>query len=615
MPTQPLIDLDAMLSASSGLKWAKPLAPFIKSFFKINRVNDDYAAFCDQYERGDLGDTHFFVAGLRYLGVEYEISEEDLQKIPQTGPLMVVANHPYGGIDGLVMGAVLTQARPDARLLANELLCKIEPIRPYVFGVDVFGGKNAARKNLRSMKQSLKWLDSGGCIATFPSGTVSHFSWKNLMVVDPPWNPHITSMAQRTEASVLPLFFPGRNSLFFQLAGLIHPLLRTLMLAREMARLKGHTISVRVGKPVLPGRLKTAGNLTEATQHIRLKTYVLRDRAKEPGNQKIRKFPLALPVKKTVYQPVVPAIEPHLMEAEIAALPETAVLFTHGVFDIYIARAEEIPHTLRELGRLREITFREIGEGTGMPIDLDEFDPHYLHLFMWNREALEVVGAYRVGLTDTIMNTLGKKGLYTTTLFKLKHEFLEELNPAIELGRSFIRIEYQRKQATLSMLWKGIGSFLGRNPQYARVFGPVSITAEYSSISKDLMVQFLKEKKLHPSLSKMVKARHPHRSKRLRSRFHESMRENANSLDDVSAMISEIEFDQKGVPVLLKHYLKLNGVMLCFNRDPKFSDVVDGLILVDLEQGDPHVLGRYLGIESMRKFRAYREGTKDLQEV
>ncbi len=604
---QPLIDLDAILANRRGLKWVKPFAPFIKSFFKLNMLNEDYASFCRLYENGDLGESNFFVAVLRFLNINYEITEDDLGKVPQTGPLMVVSNHPFGGVDGLVLGAVLTQARPDARLLANELLCHMEPIRPYVFGVNVFGGADAARGNLRSMKQSFKWLQSGGCVATFPAGTVSHFTFKNMMIVDPPWNPHITSMAQRTNASVLPLFFPGRNSILFQIAGLVHPLLRTLLLAREMGRLKGKTVRVRVGKPVPAGRLQTYEDVHEATQFIRLKSYVLRDRHTEPGNQKVRKFPLVLTRKKTVYEPIVPAIDPQLMLAEIAALPEQALLFSHGVFDLYVASADEIPLTLREMGRLREVTFRAIGEGTGMPIDLDEFDPHYLHLFIWNRESLEVVGAYRMGLTDVILDTLGKKGLYTTTLFKLKDEFLQELNPAIELGRSFVRVEYQRKQATLSILWKGIGTFIGRNPQYSRLFGGVSITAEYSSISKDLMVQFLKENKFHPTFSKMVKARNPHRSNRLRALFHESMRESADSLDDISAMISEIEFDRKGVPVLLKHYLRLNGVMLSFNRDPKFSDVVDGLILVDLEQSDPNVLRRHIGEEACRRFHEYNQ--------
>ena len=241
-----------------------------------------------------------------------------------------------------------------------------------------------------------------------------------------------------------------------------------------------------------------------------------------------------------------------------------------------------------------------------MSIDLDEFDPHYLHLFLWNRETLEIVGAYRLGLTDKIRDQFGTKGLYTTTLFKLKEEFLDELSPAIELGRSFVRIEYQRKQATLSLLWKGIGNFIGRNPQYSRLFGPVSITAEYSPISKNLMVQFLKENNFHPTFSKLVKARNPHRSKRLRKLFHETMKGESHSMDDVSAMISEIESDHKGIPILLKHYLRLNGVMLSFNRDPKFSDVVDGLILVDLEEADPHTLKRYIGAEGTKKFQEYQ---------
>ncbi len=615
MPTQPLIDLEAVIADRPAWRWMRPLMRWLQRLFGIDLLNHDYATFLQQYEAGELGDTNFFVAVLRYLEINYEISESDLRKVPQTGPMMVVGNHPFGGVDGLVLGAVMTQARPDARLLANELLAHMEPIRPFMFGVNVFGGSEASRRNFKSMKQALRWLESGGCIATFPSGVVSHFTLRHMQVVDPAWNPHITSMAQRTGATVLPLYFPGRNSLKFQVAGLIHPMLRTLLLPRELQRLKGKTIHVRIGKAITPARLRAFEDLQEATQFLRVNSYVLRDRKMEPGQEKIRRFPLVKLRKAASPLPIVNAIDPEWMQSEIAALPGASLLLTHGEFDVRIARAREIPHTLREIGRLREVTFREIGEGTGQSIDLDEFDAHYLHLFIWNRQEREIVGAYRMGLTDEILSHYGKRGLYTTTLFKLKDEFLEELNPAIELGRSFVRIEYQRKQATLSILWRGIGTFIGRHPKYSRLFGPVSITAEYSSISKDLMVQFLRENRFHPTLSKMVRARKPHRSNRLRALFMESMHEPADSLDDISAMISEIEFDRKGVPVLLKHYLKLNGVMLSFNRDPKFSDVVDGLILVDMEQADPHIMRRYIGDEAWRQFSQYHHPVEETQQV
>lgn len=608
MSTQPLIDIQRFEQSSVRFKWIKPAFPWMKRFLCMDLINAEYAKFLEQYESGVLGDANFFAAGLRFLGVNYQVTQEDLNKIPKTGPLMVVSNHPFGCVDGLILGAILTQVRPDVRLLANELLGRVEPMRPYLFPVNVFGGNDAARKNMVSMRQAMKWLESEGCVATFPSGTVSHLSIKTAMVVDPKWSSHFCKLVSRTQSKVIPFYFEGRNSNLFQLSGLIHPMMRTVQLGREFTRMRNRSLTVRIGSSIKPEKIDSFATREEATQFLRLNTYILKDReVAEEEFAKLRKFPLALSKKKQAHQEIVPQVEQRTLIKEIESLDAEALLFVHGTFQIYVTSAQTIPNVLREIGRLREITFRAIGEGTGLSIDLDEFDQHYLHLFIWNNETCEIVGSYRIGLIDEILKTHGKKGLYLTTLFKLKDEFLDALNPALELGRSFIRIEYQKKQATLSLLWKGIGAFIGRNPQYARLIGGVSITAEYSSISKDLMVQFLQEKRSHPTLSKLVKARHPHRYHRLKKLLHESMRDSARTIEDVSALISEIESDRKGIPVLLKHYLRLNGVLLSFNRDPNFSDVVDGLILVDLEQADSHVLRKHIGVDAWTAFNAHCE--------
>jgi putative hemolysin len=606
MPSYPLIDYESFFVDSGKLSKLRFLKSPIVSFFKLSEINRCYEDFCEIFYQGSSADSNFFQSVLRFFDVSYHVLDVDLAKIPKSGPLFVVSNHPFGAMDGIILGSLLSRTRPDIRLLANEHLKKIEPISPYIFGVDVFGGSDAKRKNLAAIKQTLSWLDSGGCVATFPSGTVSHFSFKTMRVVDPDWAAHVVQLIKRSGAHVLPLYFHGSNSWMFQSAGLVHPLLRTAMIGREMLRMQGSTVDVRIGKPISPQQLEDFDDNTEATRYLRLKSYVLSERKiTEPQTSNIfKKFPLAVSEPKEM-EPIVAPVEQKLLEHDINELPESAHLYEHGDLQVWVARANQIPNVLRELGRLREETFRVIGEGTGLSIDLDEFDPYYLHLFIWNKQSKEVVGAYRMGLTDEILNEFGKKGLYTSTLFRLKDELLEELNPSIELGRSFIRIEYQRKQATLSLLWKGIGTYVGRNPRYSNLFGGVSITDEYSSISKDLMIQFLKEHNFHPSFSRLVKAKNPHRLNKLRSLLHESMRGPTRSIEDVSALISEIEEDQKGIPILLKHYLKLNGVLLSFNKDPKFSDVVDGFILVDLLQADPQVLKRHMGKEAWEQFHAF----------
>ena len=611
MPTNPLIPFEEIKNQAAILRHVPPLSKLVKQFLRIDQINDSHCDFMEQYKNGTLGDSNFFVAALRHLRIRYTVTQEDIDRIPKTGPLFVVANHPFGCADGLILGALLTQARPDVRLLANELLNKIEPMQPWVFGVDVFGGDGSRKHNTNAIKNTMRWLNSDGCVATFPSGTVSHFSWKTLSVYDPAWNDHVTNIAKKTGASVLPVYFEGRNSNMFQLSGLIHPLFRTAFIGRELERVIGRDFKLRVGKAIRPKKLDGFDQLADATRFLRLSTYILKEREiPDVKEVKIRRFPLSLKKKKLAHEKIVDPVDKAQLIEEIESLPSESLLFEHGTYHVYVCKASEIPYGLVEIGRLREITFREIGEGTGKSIDLDAFDPHYLHLFLWNNETCEIVGSYRMGLMDEILQHQGKRGLYITTLFKLKDEFLEALNPALELGRSFIRIEYQRKHATLSLLWKGIGTFVGRHPQYSRLIGGVSITADYSRISKDLMVQFLSENKTHPSFSKLVKPRHPHRFQILKKLLDESMKDSAKTMDDVSALISEVEADHKGIPVLLKHYLKLNGVILNFNRDPEFSDVIDGLILVDLEQTDANVLKKHMGGEAWQNFDAHHKNKR-----
>jgi putative hemolysin len=256
---------------------------------------------------------------------------------------------------------------------------------------------------------------------------------------------------------------------------------------------------------------------------------------------------------------------------------------------------------LREIGRLRELTFRAAGEGTGRELDLDRFDQEYLHLFLWSRSSSEVIGAYRLGLTDQLLAGAGVEALYTSTLFRFAPELFAAMGPALEMGRSFIRTEHQRSFTGLMLLWKGIGAFVLRHPRYPVLFGPVSISAEYRSISQQLMVAFLKQNLGVHEWSRWV---HP------RARFRPRGREDLVSvmeisdLDDVSGFVSVLEPDRKGVPILLKQYLKLGGALLGFNVDPDFSNVLDVLILVDLRKTPATTLVRYMGREGAEQLLA-----------
>jgi putative hemolysin len=544
----------------------------------------------------------FFDHGLSVLGVGYTISEEDLAKIPTEGPILLVANHPYGGVDGLIFGSILDRVRSDGMFLANYLLKRVNNMGGRCFYVDPFGGPSAAKANFKGLKQSLRWLKDGHALATFPSGTVSHLRWGSREVTDPVWAENLAPLVEKSGATVVPVYFKGRNSTLFQAMGLLHPRLRTAMLGREMMRSQNRSFEVRVGKPISAKRLRHFDSNRDVMDFLRLRSYILQNR------EVASKTTFTSDNRKASFgAPIAPAQGVESLEIELAKLPAEALLVEHPPFEVYAAKAGQIPNVLHELGRLREITFRAVGEGTGESIDLDRFDVDYRHLFIWNREEREIVGAYRLGLTDEILPSKGKKGLYTTTLFRFKNSVLFSMNPAIELGRSFVVEKYQRKPVSLGLLWKGIGQFLVRHPQYYNLFGPVSMSSEYQSLSRNLMVTYLKEHTLDPVLASKVKPRHPSRSRFFGGLDKTSFQRSVRNIDDVSALISEIERGEKGVPVLMRQYLKLNATFISFNLDPDFNNALDGLMLVDLRRTPARMLERYLGEEGARQFAAFHK--------
>ncbi|WP_309397557.1 lysophospholipid acyltransferase family protein [Cerasicoccus maritimus] len=595
-PSKQLIDVRESLSGWQ-LKLYELGGKPLDDFLGISALNNYYQRVVD-----DHSTINFYERALRALNVAYEVSDEDLAKIPKDGPTLVVSNHPFGMVDGVVFGALLTSLRDDSKLLANYLLTKMSEIQPWMIAVDPFGGPEAARSNFAALKETIRHLKDGGCLGTFPSGTVSHWQWKTRQITDPLWLDNTARIIEKSQATVVPLYFEGHNSWAFQVAGMIHPLLRTASLTRELAKQSDSVVRLRIGAPITYRQMKDFPTPQAMMDFLRVKTYIL---AKREADQKPRRrfsFP-RLPKRETPMKEIDPSAPPEVLAAEIAGLPDDCLLTEHGDFQVYCAHAEQIPEVLEELGRLRERTFRVVGEGTGESTDLDRYDLHYRHLFMWDAGAQAIVGSYRIGMTEEILLTHGRQGLYTASLFKFKPEFFEKLGPALEVGRSFIAVDYQKKHASLSLIWRGIGLFVVRHPEYRTLFGPVSISQEYNAVSKDLMVKFLKKSKMHDELVNYVKAKHPPRGgKKIGASEKNAMLSSVRSIDDVSALISEIEQDQKGVPVLLKHYLKLNGTLLSFNVDADFGNCLDGLIVVDLTKSDQRLLKNYLTPEGLKSF-------------
>ncbi len=579
------------------------LAP-VEKIFHLRTLNNMYRSVSPIPD-----DARFTDLALQLLNVDYAVSDTDRARIPAKGPVVVVANHPFGAIEGIMLTSLLTSLRPDVKFLANYLLGRIPEMRRHLIEVDPFGSSRSTARNIRPLKRALQWLEDGGMLVVFPAGEVAHIRWTKPVVTDPPWNTTVARLVRRTKAPVLPVHFDGRNSNLFQLLGLINGRLRTVMLPHELLNKSNQRIPVRIGNPVEYSRLERFDNDTDLTGYLRFRTYLLAGRGQNTDGES--PSPKHNNAHRAHSVPVIEATDGRILESEIGRLPTEARLVEGGEYQAFYARSAAIPKVLQEIGRLREITFRQVGEGTGRRTDIDRFDDYYIHLFVWNKERRELVGGYRLGLTDEIVAQYGIKGLYTRTLFKFKKQLIDEVNPALELGRSFIRPEYQREYAPLHLLWRGIGHYVIRYPQYKMLFGPVSITNRYHTISRQLLVDFLKNNRFASRLAAKIKPTNPLKERRYAHIDDKAHSRLVGSLEEVDTLIGEIETEQRGIPILLKHYLRLNGRLLGFNIDPDFSDVLDGLILVDLRQTDPRILQRYMGKSGAAEFlRFHRCGAE-----
>lgn len=597
-----LIDIRGTLDPHGKNRLRALLGARLESMLSVAKVNELYAGmdFCSGPER------NFFQTSLQGLGVEYEFPVEEMNKIPVSGPLVVVANHPFGAVEGLVLGDILTRARQDARLLGNFLLQRIPELSPYIISVDPFGGNDAARGNVRGLLEAIRWLNGGGALGAFPAGEVAHLEFSRRKSGEKTWSRHIGALVRHGRATVLPVFFPGRNSALFNLLGLLDPRLRTAMLPRELVNKRNRKLDVLVGRPIPWARLEQFKDDSELADYLRLSALILGSR-KSSGRKGAKGYRFA-----RTAPPVAAASDSDDVVREVSSLAPDQRLAEDSEFAVYGVYRNQAPALIEELGRLREIAFRQVGEGAGKSRDLDRFDSHYLHLVLWNKSTAEPAGAYRIGFADRILETLGSDGLYSGTLFRFGPEFLGQLGNSIELGRSFIRREYQRHPSSLALLWRGIGELVAREPWRCILFGPVSISRDYHAVSRKLIVQFLSHRHLDPDLSRLVRPRKPYRAP---SGPLDRISSSARDIEEVSMLVSELEADGKGVPVLIRHYLRLNASLLSFNVDRRFSDVVDGLIRVDLRNTDPRILSRFMGRQGFARFAEYNGLEKKRKEA
>lgn len=563
-----LIPEEALASATR-LPKDNPILPLLSRVAKIDKVNELYDDICS--EEGIRAIDRLF----EILDVELECDKELLAHIPKEGPFIVVANHPFGALDGLAMIKLICEARPDFKVMANFLLQNVEPIQDYFLSVNPFEAMKGAYNNVSGLKQAMLHIEKGLPLGLFPAGEVSTFQGDLKTIADRKWQNSAIKIIKKAKVPVVPVYFDGANSRIFHLLGLIHPGLRTLALPSEMFRKKGKAIRMRIGKPIAAKDLDMFTNVDQLGRYLRAKTYALGS-SFEVKRDYFRMF--RFPQKA---DDIIPAIDPEIIRREIQSIESFRTL-AYDTFDCYVVGSEYIPNILKEIGRLREVTFRAVGEGTNKSIDLDEYDLYYDHLILWDRKECKMAGAYRIGNGPEIMSRYGARGLYTSSLFRMSRKMNPILSQSIELGRSFIVQEYQKHRLSLFLLWKGILFYLLANERFRYIIGPVSISNSYQEVSKELIIQFIERHYFDKELSQHVEPRNAFRPKVKNVDTDVLLEASASDIKKMDKIIADIEPSSFTMPVLLKKYLQQNAKILAFNADPKFNNALDGLMLLDL---------------------------------
>lgn len=532
------------------------------------------------YDRNKhLSELEFLNAILDEFQIKFEIPEEDLKRLPKDGAYITVSNHPLGGIDGILLLKLMLEREPNFKIIANFLLHRIEPMKPYIMPVNPFENHKDAKSSVIGIKETLRHLSDGKPLGMFPAGEVSTYR-DGKLVVDKPWEEGAIKVIRKAQVPVVPIYFHAKNSKLFYFLSKIDDTLRTAKLPSELLTQKDRVIKVRIGKPISVAEQNEHQSIEEYSEFLRKKTYMLANSFDDEDSKLLNPVNLNLKAPKPPKQIVKPANHEEILK-EIEELKKGDYRLTQSKnYQVYFVSADKIPNILHEIGRLREITFREVGEGTNESIDLDQYDQYYHHMFLWDDDAQVIAGAYRMGLGSEIYPKYGIEGFYLQDLFRFEPELYDMMSKSIEMGRAFIIKEYQQKPMPLFLLWKGIVHTTLRHPEHKYLIGGVSISNQFTDFSKSLMIEFMKSHYYDPYVAQYI---HPKKEFKVKLKDADKdflFNETEADLNKFDKIIDEIEPGSLRLPVLIKKYIKQNARVVAFNVDPMFNNSVDGLMYI-----------------------------------
>ncbi len=525
-----------------------------------------------------LSGVAFLNALLNEFGIKFDLPEDDFKRLPKEGAYITISNHPLGGIDGILLLKLMLEKVPEYKIIANFLLQRIDPMKPYILAVNPFEDHKDAKSNISGIKETLKHLANGKPVGLFPAGEVSTYK-DGKIVVDKDWEEGAIKLIKKANVPVVPIYFHAKNSNLFYYLSQLGDNLRTAKLPSELLAQKRRVIKVRIGKPISVEEQQKFTNLEDYAEFLRKKTYILSN-AFIKGNRLLigPNFRLTK-IPRKIAKPTNQAM---ILEEIIVLRNQDNQLLKSKNYEVYLAEAREIPNILREVGRLREITFRSVGEGTNKSLDLDSYDKYYRHLFLWDDEAQKIAGAYRMGLGSEIFPKYGIDGFYLTDLFGFESALYPFMEQAIEMGRAFIINEYQQKTMPLFLLWKGIIHTTLRFPEHKYLIGGVSISNEFSDFSKSLMIDFMRSHFFDAYVAQYIKPKKEYKVKIKEDDKNFISEETQSDLNKFDKIINEIEPNNLRLPVLIKKYIKQNAKVLAFNVDPLFNHAIDSLMYIEI---------------------------------
>lgn len=512
----------------------------------------------------------FVTRFLDNMKVSAVFDKKQLSNIPVEGSFVIVCNHPFGGIEGLLLYKIVSEIRPDFKLMANYLLAMIPNFKDSIFGVNPFTSNPEWSDSKNGLRGSIKHLAEGHGLGIFPAGEVSRYHG-NSYPEDLPWSSSVARLIKNANVPVVPIFWEGQNSRMFYRLDKVHKKLSLARLPKELANKRGQCISLQIGKPIPAAEIAKFERPEDLAAYLRARTYALEANSTWPSQE------------TTVTAPIETSSATSEIELELNRCREKSLLFSEANYDCFLVDYEETTNLMQEIFRLREESFRSVGEGTGKSFDMDEFDHYYKHVVLWDNTNHKIVGGFRFGIGKEILQSRGVNGFIFSTLFDIDASFSAYLEKTLELGRFFIAIEYQQKGLPLQLLLRTIFVLAAAHPEAEYYIGPVSVSNWYPKFYQGLIMEYLSKKHpVEPKLADMLKPHHPFQPDFLKVDIDALLKSNMDSIEAFDKFLFRLSDGKARVPSLLRKYLRLNAKVIGFNIDTNFNNSFDALLFAKI---------------------------------